>query len=249
MARCPIAGRGPIEDLGRAPDHLADAASSGECLMLTAGSVFHLQRRVRVLVLGTNDTAKIHRLERAQGELVWICYLRRRTCGNAFRSSWSSDRTGERRWHFVIPQLVAAIALSAWFFVPHSNVALIAIFTFLGFGTVAYLPAFWALPSAFLTRSAAAAAVGFINCTASIGGFFGPKMIGNLSQQTGSFDAGFILMIACWTIAALLVPALSARARRLNCSTFALLALRGGNGAGIGREQSLMSAERRCASR
>jgi ACS family tartrate transporter-like MFS transporter len=56
-----------------------------------------------------------------------------------------------------------------------------------------------------LTRSAAAAAVGFINCTASIGGFFGPKMIGNLSQQTGSFNAGFILMIACWTIAALLV--------------------------------------------
>jgi uncharacterized membrane protein (GlpM family) len=30
-------------------------------------------------------------------------------------------------------------------------------------------------------------------------------MIGNLSQQTGSFDTGFILMIACWTIAALLV--------------------------------------------
>jgi D-galactonate transporter len=118
---------------------------------------------------------------------------------------WSSDRTGERRWHFMIPQLVAAIALSTWFFVPHSNVALIAIFTFLGFGSVAYLPAFWALPSAFLSRSAAAAAVGFINCTASIGGFFGPKMIGNLSQQTGSFDTGFILMIACWTIAALLV--------------------------------------------
>ncbi len=118
---------------------------------------------------------------------------------------WSSDRTGERRWHFAIPQIVAAIALSAWFVLPHSNTALLAIFTLLGFGTVSYLPAFWALPSAFLTRSAAAAAVGFINCTASIGGFFGPKMMGNLSQQTGSFDAGFMLIIACWTLAALLV--------------------------------------------
>ena len=74
-----------------------------------------------------------------------------------------------------------------------------------GFGTVAYLPSFWALPSAFLTSSAGAAAVGFINCTASIGGFFGPKIIGDLSQRTGSFHGGFLVMIACWTIASLLV--------------------------------------------
>jgi ACS family tartrate transporter-like MFS transporter len=118
---------------------------------------------------------------------------------------WSSDRTGERRWHFAIPQLTAALALGVWFFIPHSNVMLIAVFTLVGFGTVAYLPSFWALPSAFLTSSAAAAAVGFINCTASIGGFVGPKIIGNLSQRSGSFSSGFIFMIACWTIASLLV--------------------------------------------
>jgi nitrate/nitrite transporter NarK len=92
-----------------------------------------------------------------------------------------------------------------WFFIPHSNLLLIAVFTMIGFGTVAYLPSFWALPSAFLTSSAAAAAVGFINCTASIGGFFGPKIFGDLSQRTGSFNSGFIFMIACWTIASLIV--------------------------------------------
>jgi ACS family tartrate transporter-like MFS transporter len=73
------------------------------------------------------------------------------------------------------------------------------------FGTIAYLPSFWALPSAFLTSSAAAAAVGFINCTASIGGFFGPKIIGELSERMGSFRGGFVFMIACWIIASLLV--------------------------------------------
>ena len=118
---------------------------------------------------------------------------------------WSSDRMGERRWHFAIPQLTAALALSVWFFIPHSNILLILVFTLLGFGTVAYLPSFWALPSAFLTSSAAAAAIGFINCTASIGGFVGPKIIGNLSERTGSFTTGFIFMIACFTIASLLV--------------------------------------------
>ncbi len=118
---------------------------------------------------------------------------------------WSSDRMRERRWHFAIPQLTAAAALSLWFVLPHSNAILVLLFSVIGFGTVAYLPSFWALPSAFLTRAAAAAAVGFINCMASIGGFFGPKLIGSWSQRTGSFNSGFIFMIACWVIASALV--------------------------------------------
>ena len=118
---------------------------------------------------------------------------------------WNSDRTRERRWHFALPQLTAALALSAWFFLPSSNVLLLVVFSLVVFGTVAYLPAFWALPSSFLTASAAAAAVGFINCTASIGGFFGPKIIGELSQRSGSFNGGFIFMIGCWVIASVLV--------------------------------------------
>jgi len=117
----------------------------------------------------------------------------------------TSDRTRERRWHFAAPQLTAALGLAAWFFLPHSNAILILVFTLIGFGTVSYLPAFWALPSAFLTSSAAAAAVGFINCTASIGGYAGPKIFGDLSQRTGSFNTGFIMMIVCWIIASILV--------------------------------------------
>lgn len=118
---------------------------------------------------------------------------------------WNSDRTRERRWHFALPQLTAALGLTMWFVLPHSNGLLMIVFTLIGFGSVAYLPAFWALPSAFLTSAAAAAAVGFINCTASIGGFVGPKIFGDLSQRTGSFNTGFALMIGCWIIASLLV--------------------------------------------
>jgi len=118
---------------------------------------------------------------------------------------WSSDRVRERRWHFAAPQLTAAVALTIWLLLSHSNGLLLTVFTLVGFGTVAYLPSFWALPSAFLTSSAAAAAVGFINCTASIGGFFGPKIIGDLSERTGSFNGGFAFMIVCLVIASVLV--------------------------------------------
>ena len=120
---------------------------------------------------------------------------------------WSSDRTRERRWHFAIPQLTAALALGAWLLLPPSNALLVVTFSLVVFGTIAYLPSFWALPSAFLSASAAAAAVGFINCTASIGGFFGPKIIGDISQRTGSFTGGFVFMIACFVIASVLVLA------------------------------------------
>ena len=117
----------------------------------------------------------------------------------------NSDRTRERRWHFAIPQLTAAVGLAMWLVLPHSSALLMIVFTLIGFGSVSYLPAFWALPSAFLTSAAAAAAVGFINCTASIGGFVGPKIFGDLSQRTGSFNTGFAVMIACFVVASVIV--------------------------------------------
>lgn len=120
-------------------------------------------------------------------------------------AGWSSDRLRERRWHFAIPQLTAALALGAWFLLPHSNALLVVLCSVIACGTIAYFPAFFTLPSEFLTSAAAAAAVGFINCTASIGGYFGPKIFGNLSQQSGSFNSGFAMMIGCWIIGSLLV--------------------------------------------
>jgi ACS family tartrate transporter-like MFS transporter len=118
---------------------------------------------------------------------------------------WNSDRTRERHWHCAIPQLLAAVALAALLILPKSNLLLIVIFAVVGFGTTAHLPSFWALPHSFLSSAAAAAAIGFISCVASIGGFLGPKIIGNLSQDSGSFRTGFIFMIGCWLIGAVLV--------------------------------------------
>ena len=120
-------------------------------------------------------------------------------------AGWSSDQKRERGWHFAIPQVSAAMALAAWFVFPHSNVLLVIICCVIASGTIAYFPAFFSLPSEILTSAAAAAAVGFINCTGSIGGFFGPRIFGNLSQRTGSFDTGFVMMIVCWMVGSLLV--------------------------------------------
>lgn len=119
---------------------------------------------------------------------------------------WNSDRTRERRWHVVLPVLSGPFALIVWLLMPQSNVGLVCVLIVLGIASNAYLPAFWALPGALLSGSAAAAAIGFINSAASLGGFFGPKIVGNLAQRAaGSFRQGFIFMIACWIIASVLV--------------------------------------------
>ncbi len=50
-------------------------------------------------------------------------------------------------------------------------------------GLKAYLPAFWSLPSLFLTSTAAAGSIGFINSVGNLGGFVGPKAMGWLNEM------------------------------------------------------------------
>ena len=112
----------------------------------------------------------------------------------------------ERRWHFAIPQLIAALALGGVVFSSAfqrgSRRNLYAAWFWDGRISAIFLGIAFHISHQF---GSSGRCVGFINCTASIGGFFGPKMIGNLSQRTGSFSTGFIFMIACFIIASVLV--------------------------------------------
>jgi ACS family tartrate transporter-like MFS transporter len=100
---------------------------------------------------------------------------------------WNSDRTLERRWHSSLPIIMGSLALG---FVPASEGRLwltITLFTFALVGMKAYLPAFWALPSLFLTESAAAASIGLINSCGNLGGLIGPSILGVVKDKTGAY--------------------------------------------------------------
>jgi ACS family tartrate transporter-like MFS transporter len=65
---------------------------------------------------------------------------------------------------------------------------------------------FWALPTRFLTGSAAAGGIGLINMLASLGGFVGPYAVGMIRQATGGFAGGLVflaLLLLAASIAAL----------------------------------------------
>ena len=59
-------------------------------------------------------------------------------------------------------------------------------------GVIAARPIFWTLPGSFLTGSAAAAGIAFINAFGNLGGFIGPYVIGVIKDQTGSFTLGIV---------------------------------------------------------
>ena len=90
--------------------------------------------------------------------------------------SHHSDKTGERRLHYVANVTAGAVALilSGVF---ASQPALAIIFLSIGtLGVIGSMPLFWPLPSAFLAGTAAAAGIGIVNSVGNLGGYFGAKI-------------------------------------------------------------------------
>src|SRR5262249_30464592 len=91
--------------------------------------------------------------------------------------SWNSDRTRERKWHYIIACLLGAAGLIAAGFYGSTltAVAAIAIATI---GLYGCKTPFWSMPSEFLTGTAAAAGIAMINSIGNLGGFVGPFVVG-----------------------------------------------------------------------
>jgi len=87
-----------------------------------------------------------------------------------------SDKTGERRLHYVLNVTAGAVGLILSG-VYASQPALAIIFLSIGtLGVIGSMPLFWPLPSAFLAGTAAAAGIGIVNSVGNLGVYFGPNI-------------------------------------------------------------------------
>lgn len=120
-------------------------------------------------------------------------------------NGWHSDRTGERRWHTVLPLFAAGASMMMVIFSGQQVWLQLGFFILVAAFVHAYQPVFWALPTAFLGESAAAASIGLINSIGGLGGFVGPFVIGYLVTKTGSFAAGLWWLVANLFLAGVLV--------------------------------------------
>jgi ACS family tartrate transporter-like MFS transporter len=121
--------------------------------------------------------------------------------GSMLVGALSSDRTGERFWHVIVPCVVAACAFVVCgvsnlptLIVPGVAIIFVA-YTFMQ-GPL------WAVPPTFFTGRAAAAGIAAINMVGMLGGFLGPYTLGITKDLTGTYQRGLLLFAIPWMVAA-----------------------------------------------
>ena len=120
--------------------------------------------------------------------------------------SLSSDRHGERIRHIAVAACLGAAGMIAAAFTAGTLVSVVALMVAAA-GIYASVSVFWALPSTFLGRTAAAGGIALINSLANLGGFCGPYLMGWLKSATGSYAAGIGLLGVSLILAAISILA------------------------------------------
>jgi MFS transporter, ACS family, tartrate transporter len=115
-----------------------------------------------------------------------------------------SDKTGERKFHAVIPLATVVIGLGLAAVTPDPVVKMVFLCV-AGFGFFSVLPVFWTLPTAFLSGTAAAAGIAAVNSIGNLGGYFGPQIFGLLRDRTGSDLAGLGFLAGCALVGIVIV--------------------------------------------
>jgi ACS family tartrate transporter-like MFS transporter len=133
------------------------------------------------------------------GWLTMLPYI----CGGISLVVWGriSDRMKERRWNLLAACIVSTAGLviagmttGSWWALAGMSIAAIGFYGSKG--------PFWAMPPMFLTGTAAAASLAWINSIGNLGGFFGPWYVGVVKDLTGSFSGGLFGLALLGLIAA-----------------------------------------------
>jgi D-galactonate transporter len=123
----------------------------------------------------------------------------------------NSDRTGDRRWHVAVSAAVSATGffLSAYFNNPFLALAALTI-AFIGLKST--VGPFWALATSFLTGTAAAGGIAFINSVGNLGGFAGPYLVGVLKDKTGNNQVALFILGGALLLMSVLILVIRDRA-------------------------------------
>jgi ACS family tartrate transporter-like MFS transporter len=114
---------------------------------------------------------------------------------------YSSDRTGERRWHIAGCLVLSAIGF-AWAGAARSLAAELMAFTLAAVGYWSIMGPFWTLPTRVLGGQAAAGGVAIIMMISGAGGFIGPYLTGRLKDITHGFAGGLYTIAGLTLLAA-----------------------------------------------
>ncbi len=154
------------------------------------GMLLFLPQIVKQLGLSNMEVGWVTMIPYACGALSMV------VCGRI------SDRLGDRRWTLFWTCLIstgglimAGMTLGTWWSLVGMSIAAIGFYGTKG--------PFWSIPTMWLTGSAAAAGIAWINSVGNLGGFFGPTLVGWAKNLTGSFAGGLYALAVCALMSAL----------------------------------------------
>jgi len=117
----------------------------------------------------------------------------------------SSDRSGERRWHFALSAVVGGLGLIGSALAgPHLALAVAAL-ALATCGVLSSFPVSWTMPTAILGGTAAAAGIALVNSIGGLAGYVSPLVVGWISERTHRLDYGLYVVAGCMFAGAVLV--------------------------------------------
>jgi len=147
-------------------------------VVASLGVLFFVPQIIKAIGVTSNMTV---------GWLTMIPYI----SGGIGLVAWGhlSDRMNERRWNLLgacavstIGLIIAGLTIGTWWAMVGLCIAT--------FGFYGSKGPFWSMPPMFLTGTAAAASIAWINSIGNLGGFFGPWYVGVVKDLTNSYAGG-----------------------------------------------------------
>ena len=124
-----------------------------------------------------------------------------------------SDVTQERRWHMTLACVAGAAGLLASSIPGISGALGLVALTLATAGLVSSISTFWALPTSYLSGTAASAGIAWINSVGNLGGYLSPYLVGKLRDSTHSMTPALVVL-SCGVMASGLVTAVFFRPRK-----------------------------------
>ena len=111
----------------------------------------------------------------------------------------NSDRTGERRFHIAISAICGTIGFAIAGTAKNPVLGMIGLVIAFA-GVKCTIAPFWAMTSAFLSGTAAAAGIALINSVGNLGGTVGPYMVGFVKDRTQNSNFAALLFLGSFLL-------------------------------------------------
>jgi predicted MFS family arabinose efflux permease len=122
--------------------------------------------------------------------------------------SWSSDHFLERRWHLIVPTLLAGLCMGCIgiFGTEHVVLLIVCLSLTVGlwFGRIAV---FWICVADAVPRGSSGPAMAIANGVGNLGGFLGPLVFGYLRTRSGGFSSSMLVGGVAFIVAGLMATA------------------------------------------